>query len=204
MIKLSPSTISLFLECPRCFYLQIVKGIKRPQGIFPSLPSGMDKILKEHFDRFMSQEKLPPELKEIKDCKLFDDKEKLKIWRSNLKGISYQEDDILLHGAIDNLLVKKDKLIVLDYKTRGFPLKADTHEYYQTQMDLYNFLLEKNGYSTEDFTYLLFYYPSHVKETGEVIFNTKLKKIKTSSKNGEKVFKDAVDCVLSKEEPKDT
>ena len=32
------------LECPRCFWLQIVKNIKRPQGIFPSLPSGMDQV----------------------------------------------------------------------------------------------------------------------------------------------------------------
>jgi len=28
------------------------KGIKRPEGVFPSLPSGMDIILKKHFDTF--------------------------------------------------------------------------------------------------------------------------------------------------------
>ena len=206
-LKLSPSSINLFLECPRCFWLHMVMNKKRPSGIFPSLPSGMDKILKEHFDKFMVKNQLPPEIK--KECKgysLFNKKSLLDVWRNNFKGIQYidMKTGILLHGAIDNLLVKNNKLIVLDYKTRGFPLKADTHEYYQTQMDLYNFLLEKNGYSTEDFTYLLFYYPSHVKETGEVIFNTELRKIKTSSKNGEKVFNDAVKCILSKEEPKDT
>jgi len=27
-------------------------------GLFPSLPSGMDKILKEHFDRFMKKHEL--------------------------------------------------------------------------------------------------------------------------------------------------
>ena len=89
---------------------------------------------------------------------------------------------------------------VLDYKTRGFPLKEDTHEHYQTQMDLYNFLLRKNGYKTEDYTYLLFYYPKEVLETGEVIFDTKLIKIKTSAENGEKIFKKAVD-VLNGEIP---
>jgi len=45
------------LECPRCFWLQIVKNIKRPAGIFPSLPSGMDKILKVHFDKKLINEK---------------------------------------------------------------------------------------------------------------------------------------------------
>ena len=97
--------MNLFLECPRCFYLSIVKGIKRPSSIFPSLPSGMDKVLKEHFDRFMEKGKLPPEIKEkCKDLKLFSDKEKLKIFRSNLKGISFLLKKILVKGGLKFLI----------------------------------------------------------------------------------------------------
>ncbi|MFH1592959.1 MAG: PD-(D/E)XK nuclease family protein, partial [Candidatus Woesearchaeota archaeon] len=142
MFKISPSSINLMKECPRCFYLQIVKKIRRPDTPFPSLPSGMDKILKEHFDRFMEKNELPPEIKdsECKTCKLFNDKEKLKLWRSNFKGLEFKDEknDVLLHGAVDNILKKGKKLIVLDYKTRGYPLKEDTHKHYQAQMDLYN------------------------------------------------------------------
>ncbi len=200
MYKLSPTSLNLMQECPRCFWLSVVKKIKRPDTIFPSLPSGMDKILKEHFDRFMELGELPPELKEqecVKDCKLFDDKEKLKIWRNNLKGLEYydKKEDVLLHGAVDNILVKGKKLIVLDYKTRGYPLKEDTHEHYQLQLDIYNFLLRKNGYSTEDYSYLLFYYPNKVLATGEVIFDTKLIKMKTSIEAGEKIFKKAIELI---------
>ena len=207
MYRISPSSINLMLECPRCFWLQTIKKEKRPETPFPSLPSGMDKILKEHFDRFMEQGQLPPELREqdcAKDgCKLFNDKEKLRIWRNNLKGIEFldKESNIMLHGAIDNILVKDRKLIVLDYKTRGYPVKEDTHEYYVTQMDLYNFLLRKNNYETEDYTYLLFYYPSRINETGEVIFDTKLIKIETDPIRGEKVFKQAINILLSEKEP---
>src|SRR3989338_5382367 len=138
--KFSPSSLSLLKECPRCFWLQFNKGIKRPEGIFPSLPSGMDRVLKEHFDSFMEKGELPPELKDCNDdCKLFDDKEKLKVWRSNLKGIQWKDkEDDLFKGAVDNILVKGKKLIVLDYKTRGFPLKEDTAEHYQDQLDIYN------------------------------------------------------------------
>ena len=50
--KLSPSSLSLLSDCPRCFWLQLNKGVKRPEGIFPSLPSGIDRILKDHFDRY--------------------------------------------------------------------------------------------------------------------------------------------------------
>ncbi len=204
--KISPSSINLMLECPKCFWLSIVKKIKRPDGPFPSLPGGMDKILKEHFDRFMEKGELPPELKEqecAKDgCSLFNDKDKLKIWRNNRKGLEFKDKSgILLHGAVDNILVKGKKLIVLDYKTRGYPLKEDTHEHYQAQMDLYNFLLRENGYDTEDYTYLLFYYPNHVTETGEVIFDTKLIKIKTNPKDGEKIFNKAIKILKLKNPP---
>lgn len=204
-IKLSPSSINLMLECPKCFWIQVNKGIKRPSGAFPSLPSGMDKVLKEHFDRFMEKGRLPPELKNCEcakeGCRLFADKEKLKVWRSNLKGLEYldKKSGILLHGAVDNILVKGKKLIVLDYKTRGFPVKEDTHEHYQAQMDLYNFLLRKNGFETEDYTYLLFYHPECVLESGEVVFCTTLIKIKTGASDGEKLFRKAVKIVQGKE-----
>jgi len=204
MIKLSPSTLNLFKECPKCFYLQIIKNEKRPDTPFPSLPNGMDKILKEHFDRFLDKNQLPPEIKEeCKDCQLYNNKEKLSIWRSNFKGIQYtdKESGIILRGAVDNILKKGNKLIVLDYKTRGYPLKEDTHTYYILQMDLYNFLLRKNNYETEDYTYLLFYYPNKVLETGEVIFDTKLIKIKTDPKRGEKVFKEAIKLLQKDEIP---
>jgi len=206
MIKLSPSSINLFLECPRCFYLQIVKGIKRPETIFPSLPNGMDKILKEHFDRFMERNELPPEIKEkCAGYKLFKNKPLLDLWRNNKKGIEFLDpnSNILLHGAVDNILVKGDKLVILDFKTRGCPVKEDTHEYYQVQMDLYNLLLRKNNYSTEDYTYLLFYYPKEVLSSGEIIFNSELVKMKTNVKNGEKVFNDAVKCITSDSIPEE-
>ena len=198
--KLSPSSINLFLECPHCFWLQLVKGIKRPEGIFPSLPSGMDKILKHHFDTYMEKGELPPEIKAhglTNGYKLFADKKTLDIWRSNFKGIQYldQTSGVLLRGAVDNILTNGKKLIVLDYKTRGFPLKEDTHTHYQTQLDLYNFLLRKNGYETANYAYLLFYHPNRVTETGEVMFHTDLIRMEIDVKNGEKVFREAVNTL---------
>ena len=205
--KLSPSSIRIMIECPRCFWLQLKKRIRRPETIFPSLPSGMDKVLKEHFDRFMEKGELPPEIREhgiANGYRLFNDKQKLSIWRDALHGgIQYKDNTsgMLLRGAIDNLLSNGNKIIVLDYKTRGYPLKEDTAEYYQEQMDIYNFLLRKNGYETEDYAYLLFYYPKEVMENGEVIFDTKLIKLSTSMHRGEKLFNDAIEILQSDEVP---
>jgi len=200
--KFSPSSLSLLKDCPRCFWLQFNKNIKRPAGIFPSLPSGMDKILKVHFDSFMEKGELPPELcnnGECKNLKLFDDVELLKVWRSNFKGIPWEDKEgNLFRGAIDNILVKGKKLIVLDYKTRGFPLKDDTAEHYQNQLDIYNFLLRKNGYETEDYAYLLFYHPDKVTKKGDVVFNIDLVKMKISIKNAEDIFKKALEVLKGK------
>jgi len=158
----------------------------------------MDRVLKDHFDGFMGRGELPPELCENTelDCegmKLFDDEAKLKVWRNNFKGVSWtDEGGNELAGAIDNLLVRGDKCIVLDYKTRGFPLKEDTAEHYRLQQNIYNFLLRKNGYQTEDFTLLLFYIPSSVKRTGEVVFDSELVKMEVDVGMVEKTWEGAL------------
>lgn len=202
--KLSPSTLSLFSECPRCFWLAFRKDVKRPAGIFPSLPSGMDSVLKTHFDSYMEKGELPPELKELDDgkLKLFDDKELLKGWRSNFKGIQWKDENgNILKGAIDNLLKKGEKLIVLDFKTRGFPLKEDTAEHYQNQLNLYNFLFRKNNYKTEDYAYLLFYHPTAVNKNGEVVFKTDLVKMEIDVTAAEELFNNALKVLESDEVP---
>ncbi|MEK6920774.1 MAG: PD-(D/E)XK nuclease family protein [Nanoarchaeota archaeon] len=200
--KFSPSSLSLLKECPKCFWLHFNKGIKRPDTIFPSLPSGMDGILKKHFDFFMEKGELPPELNQLNgEVKLFNDIELLKIWRSNFKGIQWTDKNgNLFRGAIDNLLQKGKKLIVLDYKTRGFPLKEDTAAHYQDQMDIYNFLLRKNDYETEEYAYLLFYHPNKVNNNGDVLFHTDLVKMRIDVHNAEKIFKNALD-ILEAEMP---
>ena len=201
-LKLSPTSLNLLNDCPRCFWLQLTGRVKRPSGIFPSLPGGMDKVLKEYFDSYMKKGLLPPELSELKGFALFDDEELLRIWRNNRKGIKYVDkaSGALLHGAVDNILTKGKKLVVLDYKTRGYPLKEDTAGHYQAQMDAYNYLLRKNGYDTEDYAFLLFYYPKGVHKDN-VQFAKELVKMKTDVKNAEKLFKTAIKICQQEKSP---
>lgn len=195
-IVLSSSRINLFLDCKLCFWMDIVKSIKRPSGPFPSLPSGMDRILKSHFDMYREINGIPPEIKDT-GAKLFDNKNLLDEWRNNRKGIRWADpkSGIILMGAVDELLVKDDKLIVLDFKTRGYPVKEDTKESYENQLNIYSFLLEKNGHPTEDFAYLLFFHPNKVSEDGSVLFHRDLIKVKTDTKEAEKLFRKAVNCI---------
>ncbi|MEK6926785.1 MAG: PD-(D/E)XK nuclease family protein [Nanoarchaeota archaeon] len=196
--KLSPSSLSLMKECPRCFWLTQHKVWKRPSGPFPQITNGMDSILKKHFDSFMERGILPPEIKDhhhTKGLKLFDNKELLKEWRTALKGLWFEDNNgNVLHGGVDNILVNGKKLIVLDYKTKGFPIKDEDEagSYSQNQLDIYNFLLRKSGYQTENYAFLLFYIPNKVLETGEVVFDTLLARRNIDVKNAENIFKDAI------------
>jgi hypothetical protein len=194
------------LECQRCFWLTQHKIWKRPNGIFPSLPSGMDSIIKIHFDRFRERKTLPPEINnDMLDNRtsLFDDKQLLEIWRNNFKGISWTDNEgNILKGAVDDILIKEDKLIVLDYKTKGFALKNNSASFYQNQLDIYNFILRKNGYKTEDYAFLLFYIPKEISKSGEIVFDTNLVKVNTNIKNAELLFLGALallDCSCPKQ-----
>lgn len=179
--------------------MHVNEGIKRPSGPFPSLPSGMDSILKKHFDEHRREGSLPEELEGDFHGHLFKDLERLDAWRNNFRGLRYSDvkTGVTLMGALDDLFVTGEgKYAPLDFKTRGFPRKEDTHEYYQHQMDIYSFLLEKNSMPPADFAILVFYHPTGVDGNHNVIFDPDPVRVAVDRKRGEKIFLDAVACML--------
>jgi len=191
LIKVSPSQIGNLLECPRCLWLYFRENLKRPEGVFPSLPNGMDNVFKRYFDEYRKLGKLPPEIAKEVEGSLFQNEEKLRAWRSPWEGLraEFLEFNILLRGAIDELLVSKEgKYIPFDFKTRGYPSKEDTHKHYQTQLDLYALLFEKNNLPPADFGYLLFFWPKTY-ENQNVEFVSKLVKMEVSPERGYQVLK---------------
>ncbi|MCX6354683.1 MAG: PD-(D/E)XK nuclease family protein [Candidatus Aureabacteria bacterium] len=200
-IKLSPSALSLFLDCPLCFWLEKNEGVKRPRGIFPSLPGGMDLAIKAYFDRYRARNELPPELVGKVRGKLFPDSMVLDRWRSWRTTDLHYEDGVLgavLSGALDDCLVDGDYYIPVDYKTRGSDIKEDPATYYQTQLDSYCLMLEANGYRTPGFSYLVYYWPLEVQEHGLVKFKVTPIRITTNSESAKKIFMDAVRLLSSK------
>ena len=203
LIKLSPSSLNLFKECPRCFWLEKNKGIKRQRGIFPSLPGGMDLVIKDYFDKYRMIDKLPPEVDGKVSGKLFSNMAVLEKWRNWRTTELRYEDKVLnaiLTGALDDCLISNDIYIPLDYKTRGSELKDDPRQYYQTQLDCYCLILESSGYKTEGLAYLLYYWPLEVKEDGLVRFHVEPIKIETNIDAAKKIFEDAIN-VLNREIP---
>lgn len=159
-------------ECPRCLWLHYNESVKRPRGAFPSLPDGMDNVFKNYFDAWRAKNKLPPELEgRVASAMLFNDMKKLDVWRNinfGRGGLSavFPEYRLSLRGAIDDLLVLPDgKFIPIDFKTRGYPTKQDTHEHYRHQLDCYALLFEQNSMAPAEYGYLLFFWPEEYRDS---------------------------------------
>jgi len=197
MIKLSQSTLNLFLECPRCFWLSVVKNIKRPRGPFPSLPSGIDLILKDYFNLYREKGEIP---------KLLRGKIPGKIITSLPASFSLYEEKIgaLLYGRLDECLEIEDNVFApLDHKTRGFKTKEDSHTFYQTELDVYTLLLEANHYSTKRTGFLVFYVPQKSSRLHEGFpFEVEVKEVPTNPEKAKEDFYKAVEVLRRVDPPK--
>jgi len=158
-IKLSRSSLKLFLDCPRCFWLTLHHKIRRPPGYPYTLSAAVDYLVKQEFDKYRVKGTLPPILANEKlDAKLYDSDE-LQDWRNNFKGISYYDEGLnaKLFGAIDDILEFSDgSLAVVDYKSSG-AREIVIYDDYQKQMDIYSYILSQMGFKTYPNAYFIFY-----------------------------------------------
>jgi len=159
-IQLSPNSLNLYYECKLCFWLDKSQGIRRPQPYPYGLNTAVDLLLKEEFDKYRKKRELHPLLVAYNiPAKLFKNQRLIDEWRNNFKGIRFYdaEVDATLFGAVDDILEFTDgKLAPLDYKSTGSRV-AKIYDRFQLQMDVYTYLLEKNGYKTVRKGCLAFY-----------------------------------------------
>ncbi len=203
-IKLSPSSLDLFLECPHCFWLEKKQGIRRPPPYPYALNMAVDYLLKREFDGYRATGEPHPLLIENNvRADLFPDQRLIDEWRDNSRGLKYYDSnlDAIIFGAIDDVLkFSDDKLAPLDYKSTGGRI-ARVYDRFQLQMDVYNYLLEKNGYSTPKKGYLAFYVVDKEKGFDDKLpFKKELHEIETDPSYVPDLFKDAV-ALLKRNEP---
>ena len=205
-IQLSPNSLNLFLECPHCFWLDKNLGIKRPPSYPFALNSAVDSLLKEEFDAYRKRGMAHPLLKEnhIK-AHLFPNQKLLNQWRNNLAGIRYFDTDLkaTLFGAPDDVLEFEDnKIAPLDYKSTGSAAEK-IYDRFQLQLDIYTFLMEKNGFQTPKKGYMAFYVVDKSKGfIDRLPFRKELLEIETNPSDVYDIFKDAVKCLEKSTPPK--
>jgi CRISPR/Cas system-associated exonuclease Cas4 (RecB family) len=152
--KISRSKIDLFVECPRCFWLDARLKISRPKGPPFTLNSAVDQLLKQEFDALRNNGKQHPvQIEYGIDAKPVAH-DKLNVWRHNFTGVQHLHEptNLLVFGAIDDLWQDgAGKYIVVDYKSTSKMEKIDKlgdahwHDAYRRQLAVYQWLLRGNG-----------------------------------------------------------
>lgn len=161
--RLSRSKIDLFVDCPRCFYLDNKLGTARPPGFPFNLNSAVDKLLKKEFDIHRSAQSAHPLMKSYGlDMVPFQDP-RMDVWRENFKGVEVKHapTGFTVSGAVDDIWVSpKGEVHVVDYKATSkdeeVTLDADWQDGYKRQMEVYQWLLRNNGLTVSNTGYFVY------------------------------------------------
>jgi CRISPR/Cas system-associated exonuclease Cas4 (RecB family) len=202
-LRLSPSALSLYSDCPRCFWLQMNRKLKRPEAPFSTLPSGLDLAIKHYFDAHRGSRDLPPILEGKLQAKLVPDQQEIKKLRSPKFGFWDESLDAEFRGMLDECVIEGNGAYApLDHKTRGYPPK-ETHPSYIMQMSSYSLMLARNDYPISDSAYLVYYYP--VRESDSLHrgfpFQVEVRQVRTDPAGAYKAFAQAVATVRSETMP---
>ncbi len=162
--KLSRSKIDLFIECPRCFYIDNKLGIKRPPGYPFALNSAVDFLLKKEFDVLRKTGETHKLIERYGVDARPVAHEKLNEWRENFKGVKvfHKETGFTITGAIDDLWINsKNEYIVVDYKATSkneeiVELNKKWQDSYKRQMEIYQWLLRNNGLVVSNTGYFVY------------------------------------------------
>jgi len=161
--KLSRSRLENFIRCPRCFYLDRRLGLDKPGMPGFTLNLAVDALLKKEFDIYRAKGEPHPLMIEHNVNAIPYSHPDLGIWRENFKGLQHLHEptNFLITGAIDDVWVTPDKtLIVVDYKATSkkgkVSLDDEWKEAYKRQMDIYQWIFRKMGFTVADLGYFVY------------------------------------------------
>lgn len=209
-IRISRSKVDLFIQCPKCFWLNINKKISRPSGPPFSLNVAVDHLFKNEFDQFRGKS-VPPRLSLEGLGFIPANNPKLDQWRENFKGATrnYGASKIEFFGAIDDLWVDENNVhYVVDYKATSkadeVSLDADWQISYKRQVEFYQWLLRGNDLTVSDQAW--FVYTNGIKDDQPfddlLKFKTKLIPYQGNASWIEPTLDKLISCIESSEAPK--
>lgn len=161
--KVSRSKIELFMQCPRCFWLDTRLKITRPNTPPFNINKAIDELLKKEFDSYRTKGEPHPIMVEFGVKAVPFTHDNLDQWRENFVGVVSVHEPTNLHvfGAIDDAWVDDEgKLIVVDYKAtakdREVNIDSDWQISYKRQLEVYQWLLRQNGFEVNDTGYFVY------------------------------------------------
>jgi CRISPR/Cas system-associated exonuclease Cas4 (RecB family) len=161
--KLSRSKVELFMQCPRCFWLDARLKIKRPSGPPFQINKAIDELFKKEFDSYRAKKAKHPLMIEYKIDAIPFEHNDLHKWRENFVGVQalHKPTNLLIFGAVDDVWIdKNNQLIVVDYKATAkaseVTLDSDWQITYKRQMEVYQWLLRANDFKVNDTGYFVY------------------------------------------------
>lgn len=161
--KVSRSKIELFMQCPRCFWLDVRLKIVRPSSPPFNINKTIDELFKKEFDRYRLEKKPHPLMIEFGVEATPFDHEDLDAWRNTFVGVTTVHEPTNLHvfGGIDDVWSNTTgELIVVDYKAtskdKEVSIDSDWQMSYKRQLEVYQWLLRRNGFVVSDTGYFVY------------------------------------------------
>ncbi len=163
LFRLSRSKIESYVNCHRCFYMDVKLGIAQPPGYPFSLNSAVDRLLKKEFDLHRLAKTSHPLMKTYRIDAVPYQNPDLSKWRDPRRGISYfhEQTGFEIFGGIDDVWINPDgELIIVDYKATSkngqVSLDAEWQGGYKRQMEIYQWLFRKNGFEVSSTGYFVY------------------------------------------------
>lgn len=163
--RVSRSKIDLFVECSRCFYLDRRLGVGRPPGFPFNLNSAVDTLLKKEFDIHRAAQNKHPLMERYGVNAVPFAHERMDEWRDALRrGVTHVDTatNLLITGGVDDIWQNPEtkELIIVDYKATAkegqVSLDAQWQDGYKRQMEVYQWLLRKNGFPVSTTGYFVY------------------------------------------------
>lgn len=210
--RLSRSKIDLFINCPRCFYLDRKLGVAQPPGYPFTLNTAVDKLLKKEFDIHRANGTKHPLMKTYGIDAVPLAHKKIDEWRDAFRrGISFPiaGTNVVITGGVDDVWVTpKEEFIIVDYKATSkedeVNLDADWQMGYKRQMEIYQWLFRQNGYRVSKTGYFVYCNGKTDRKAfdGKLEFDIKIIPYKGDDSWVEGTIKKAIECLKSDVLPK--
>ncbi|HEY4479016.1 MAG TPA: PD-(D/E)XK nuclease family protein [Candidatus Paceibacterota bacterium] len=210
--RLSRSKVDLFIQCPRCFYLDQRHGVGRPPGFPMTLNNAVDALLKKEFDIHRANGTPHPLMRKYKIDAVPFQHEKIDEWRDALRrGVSFlhKPSNLILRGGIDDVWVSpKGELMIVDYKATSKDEEITLDDawkiQYKRQMEIYQWLFEKNGFRVSKTGYFVYVNGKTNRKAfdGKLEFDVTIIPYTGDSKWVEKALLDMKKCLLDDRIPK--
>jgi CRISPR/Cas system-associated exonuclease Cas4 (RecB family) len=161
--KVSRSKIELYMQCPRCFWLDVRLKIKRPDGPPFNINKAIDELFKKEFDSYRLKAEAHPLMVQYKVKAVPFTHEKLNDWRENFVGVQalHEPTNLMVFGAVDDIWVNaKGELHVVDYKAtakdKEVSIDSEWQISYKRQMEVYQWLLRQGGFAVHPIGYFVY------------------------------------------------